>query len=183
MFIDETWATHQHGPPLRTRCPRGERCGRRAARPCVDAPSGASRISGRALARGRVLPCVRPLMRPSHAAGPYGSARVEIHITGTRSKRSPCAWFSRPRLTDVAPYLSVDLLTPSDSLASAPPTRGRPELDKPHPSSAAPRRCARSCWPAPRSPASAACALASGRATSRPARPCAWPSARPRSPR
>lgn len=25
--------------------------------------------------RGRVLTCVRPLMRPSHAAGPYGSSR------------------------------------------------------------------------------------------------------------
>ena len=51
--------------------------------------------------------------------GPVWECEGRDHIIGTRSKRSPCAWFSRPRLTDVAPYLSVDLLTPSDSLTSA----------------------------------------------------------------
>lgn len=63
----------------------------------------------------------------SDAAGDMPRARMGVresdHITTARSKRSPCAWFSQLRLTDVAPYLSVDLLTPSDSLASASPKR------------------------------------------------------------
>ena len=62
-------------------------------------------------------------MRLFMCRGPVWECEDQVHITGTRSKRSPCAWFSQPRLTDVAPYLSFDLLTPSDSLASAPPTR------------------------------------------------------------
>ena len=62
-------------------------------------------------------------MRRIMCRGPVWECEDRDHITTARSKRYPCAWFSRPRLTDVAPYLSVDLLTPSDSLASAPPTR------------------------------------------------------------
>ena len=59
-------------------------------------------------------------MRWVACRGPVWECESRDHITTARSKRSPCAWFSQLRLTDVAPYLSVDLLTPSDSLASAP---------------------------------------------------------------
>ena len=80
-------------------------------------------ISSQGAARDRVLPCVRPLMRRVTCRGPVWECESRDHITTARSKRSPCAWFSQLRLTDVAPYLSVDLLTPSDSLASASPKR------------------------------------------------------------
>src|SRR3954471_22273856 len=46
---------------------------RRPAWACVDAPSGARRISEQVAARDRVLPCVRPRMRHGMAACPYGS--------------------------------------------------------------------------------------------------------------
>ena len=74
-------------------------------------------------ARDRVLSCVRPLMRRVTCRGPVWECESGDQITTARSKRLPCAWFSQLGLTDVALYLSVDLLTTSDSLASAPPTR------------------------------------------------------------
>jgi hypothetical protein len=90
------------------RCPRSERLRVGVPHGHVWTPPRVQGISWIGAAHDRVLPSVRPLMRPSHAAGPYGSAKGRVHITGTRSKRSPWAWFSRPRLTDVAPYLSFD---------------------------------------------------------------------------
>ncbi|AWN41740.1 hypothetical protein DK389_16015 [Methylobacterium durans] len=62
-------------------------------------------------------------MRPFTRRGPVWEYDGRDHIIGTCSKHSPCALFSQPRLTDIAPYLSFGLLTPADSLASAPPTR------------------------------------------------------------
>lgn len=62
-------------------------------------------------------------MRLFMRRGPVWECEGRDHIIGTCSKHCPCAWFFQPCLTDVAPYLSFDLLTPSDSLASAPPTR------------------------------------------------------------
>ena len=75
--------------------------------------------------------------------GPVWSSRVRS-ITGTRSKRHPCAWFSRPRLTDVAPYLSLDLLTPRQSHAREPLRRPRSEFGRSRPWRSAPRRRGRS---------------------------------------
>lgn len=47
-----------------------------------------------AAARDRVLPCVRPLLRPFDGRGPVWEFEDQVQIIGTRSKRSPCAWFS-----------------------------------------------------------------------------------------
>ncbi len=94
VFIDETWAKTNMAP-LRGWDRADERLrGSPAARPCVDAPSGARRIFETGAARDRVLPCVRPLMRHGHGRGPVWEFGDQVHITGTRSKRSPCAWFS-----------------------------------------------------------------------------------------
>ena len=78
MFIDETWAStkmaRRHG-----RAPRGRASARRRpARSCVDAPSGARRISETGAARDRVLPCVRPLMRH----GSWPRARMGLRGSG-----------------------------------------------------------------------------------------------------
>lgn len=48
---------------------------------CVDTPVGARRIFSKSAERGRVLTCVRPLLRLSHAAGPYGSSRIGSNST------------------------------------------------------------------------------------------------------
>jgi hypothetical protein len=81
---------------------------------------------------------------------------------------------------------AIPILCPSyavDSLAiTAAVMRRRPELGNFHPWPSAPTRCGRSCWPAPRSPASAACARAFGPATNPWERRSASPSAPPRSP-
>src|SRR4051795_12076374 len=58
-----------------------------------------------------------------------------------------------------------------------PLTRRRPELDNFRPWRSTPTRSAPSCWPAPPSPASAACGRACAPARSPRARPCAAPSA------
>ena len=56
--------------------------------------------------RGRVLTCVRPLMRPSHAAGPYGSSRSGSNSI-SRARGAHMIWFSRSRLVDRFAILSV----------------------------------------------------------------------------
>src|SRR3954451_6535698 len=61
--------------------------------------------------------------------------------------------------------------------ARRPLTRRRPELDNFRPWRSTPTRSAPSCWPAPPSPASAACGPACAPARSPRARPCAAPSA------
>jgi hypothetical protein len=61
--------------------------------------------------------------------------------------------------------------------ARRPLTRRRPELDNFRPWRSTPTRSAPSCWPAPPSPASAACGRAYAPARSPRARPCAAPSA------
>lgn len=119
--------------------------GGRAVRTCVDAPLDASRTSGRALRGIGYCLVVRPLMRRITCRGPVWKYGGQVHIIETRSKRYPNGWFSRPRLTDVAPYLSLDLLTPSGCLASVPHKRWRPELGRSRPSSKGPTQCVRSC--------------------------------------
>jgi hypothetical protein len=52
------------------------------------------RSPNRLVAGGRVLPCVRPLVRLAHSRGPVWDSGIKVHTTGTRSKRYPCAWFS-----------------------------------------------------------------------------------------
>src|SRR4051812_28729716 len=61
--------------------------------------------------------------------------------------------------------------------ARRPLMRRRPELDNFRPWRSTPTRSAPSCWPAPPSPASAACGRACAPARSPRARPCAAPSA------
>ena len=103
-----------------------------------------------------------------------------VQIKAASSRYGVAHWFSRPRLSTVAPYPSSDL-PPLDSLAAVPtPTPPQPELDKPHPWPAVPRRSGPSCWPAPPAPAGAACGRACAPATSQPERPCARPSGPPR---
>jgi len=115
---------HQHGPPLWPE-PVGHTPGRGgAARPCVDAPSGARRIFRQGLTRDRVLPCVRPLLRRYVvAAGPYGSSRVRS-TSLERARSAPRA----PGSPDPAyRHCAIPVLRPShlaDSLTAADRSRG-----------------------------------------------------------
>ena len=108
----------QHGPPLRPR-PRGQRLRRPVPHGHVWTPPPRQAVSSGSPARDRVQPCVRPLMRPAPGRGPVWEFEGQVHITGTRSKRSPCAWFSRP----ASPTLRHTC--PSPSSRPRPP-RGRP---------------------------------------------------------
>ena len=58
------------------------------------------------VARSRMLPSVRPLMRRWSAAGLYGSSRAGSITPRACSKHSGLPWFSRPRLTDRCAILS-----------------------------------------------------------------------------
>ena len=148
---------------------------------CVDAPLGAREIFKSGVARGRVLTCVRPLMRLTRR-GPRWEFEDQVQFKPTRSRRLSQSWFSRSRLSTVR-HPSPLTFPRLDSLAVATaPTPPQPELDKPHPAPAAPRRSGPSCWPAPPAPASAACGRACAPATSQPGRPCARPSVPPRWP-
>ncbi|MCP1558712.1 UNVERIFIED_ORG: hypothetical protein M2438_002800 [Methylobacterium sp. SuP10 SLI 274] len=114
VFVDETATTTNMMRRLASAAGsqfRTGMCGR---------PFGCKQNLRMGAARDRVLPCVRLLMRRVTCRGPVWECEGQDHITGTRSKRSPQGWFSRPHLTGVAPYLSVDLLTRSDILAPAP---------------------------------------------------------------
>ena len=102
---------------------------------------------------GRVLPCVRPVDAASVAAGPNA-----IRRTGSQSKaRAQGALaktgFPGPRsnrlcITSHSPRRTVN---PVASASSRLPPRC-PVYDRPHHAAVAPRRYARSCWPAPPPP-------------------------------
>src|SRR4051812_37358040 len=79
---------------------------------CVDAPLGARRIIVRGAARRRVLTCVRPLMRRVSCRGPGWEFADRVQIKAAYSWYGVAHWFSRPRLSTVAPYPSSDLPTP-----------------------------------------------------------------------
>ena len=75
---------------------------------CVDARFGARKIFWIALARSRVLTCVRPHeCSGSHAAGPYGSSRIGSKSEPRAFKHSVANWFSRSHLADYCAILSV----------------------------------------------------------------------------
>ncbi|CAM5761841.1 hypothetical protein LMIY3S_00273 [Labrys miyagiensis] len=67
------------------------------------------------------------MYRAYDAAGTAPLVRMgfkdRVHLIGARSRRYPCVWFSRPYLTDIAPYLVlcpshiVDDLTPAARLS------------------------------------------------------------------
>jgi transposase len=67
--------------------------------------------SSKSAERGRVLTCVRPLMRLSHAAGPYGSSRSGSNSTWRARGAYPSSGFPDPVSLTVAPYSPFDLLT------------------------------------------------------------------------
>src|SRR3954454_15244651 len=105
---------------------------------CVDAPFGAREISKSGAARGRVLTCVRPLMRLTRG-GPRWESGDQVPIRPTRLTRLSQSWFSRCRLSTVAPSLPFDLPTPDSLAVVTAPTPPQPELDNPHRAPAAPR--------------------------------------------
>src|SRR5215210_8201794 len=81
---------------------------------------------------GRVLTCVRPLLRRVPCRGPGWESVDQVQLKPARSRRVVTFWFSRSRLSTVAPFLSFDP-PPLDSLAVAPtPTPPQPELDTRH---------------------------------------------------
>ena len=66
----------------------------------VDAPFRARGNFRTVVARGRMLPSVRPLVRQRTAAGLYGSSRTGSQITAAYSRYGVAHWFSRSRLAD-----------------------------------------------------------------------------------
>jgi hypothetical protein len=76
VFIDETWIktnmTRAYG-----RAPRGQRLVAAVPHGHVWTPAPVQEeFQDWLLARIRLLPCVRPLLRRDRAAGPYGSSRI-----------------------------------------------------------------------------------------------------------
>jgi hypothetical protein len=143
---------------------------------CVDAHFGARRIFWIGAARGRVLTCVRPLMRLTRRR-PGWEFADPVQISPTRLKRLSQSWLSRSRPND---RCAIPLLRPSYAPTAPQPRalrRARPELGKSHPWPSRPRRCGPSCWPKPPAPASAACKPACGRSRSRRERHGGRPSA------
>src|SRR5215204_3105610 len=95
---------------MRPACsPRGKR---QTFATCVDAPLGARRIVVLGAACRRVLTCVRPLMRRVPCRGPGWESTDRVQIKAAYSRYGVAHWFSRPRLSTVAPYPSSDLPTP-----------------------------------------------------------------------
>src|SRR5215207_380477 len=78
---------------------------------CVDAPLGAREIFRSGVARGRVLTCVRPLVRLTRR-GPRWESEDQVQFKPTRLTRLSQSWFSRSGLLTVAPSLSCDPPTP-----------------------------------------------------------------------
>ena len=68
--------------------------------PSVDAPSRSRENFRIVLARSRMLPSVRPLMRTRVAAGLYGSSRAGSRSPKACSRHCGKPWFFRPRLAD-----------------------------------------------------------------------------------
>ena len=93
VFIDETGLSTKMAR-LRGRCTRGERLRSGIPHGHVWTPLRCKKNSKTGAACDRVLPCVRPLLRHDHDRGPVWEFEGQVHITGTRSKRHPCAWFS-----------------------------------------------------------------------------------------
>src|SRR6195952_2018385 len=85
--------------------------GRKNFATCVDAPLGAREIFKSGVARGRVLTCVRPLMRLTRRR-PGWEFADQVQVRPTRLKRLSQSWLSRSRLSTVAPSLSFDPPTP-----------------------------------------------------------------------
>lgn len=183
VFLDET-GTATNMARRYGRSPSGARLVAAVPHGHVWTPPLAQGGSSDRLARDRVLPCVRPLMRRYVvAAGPYGSSRVRStslerarsarHAPGSPDPASPtlrhtCPSTSSPRRQ---PHLRRSLMWQ------------RLELGRSRPWQSVPRPRGRSCLLKRRSPASAACARACAQARSRAGHPCAWPSARRRWPR
>src|SRR5215208_4920217 len=100
---------------------------------CVDAPLGAREIVWIGAARGRVLTCVRPLLRRVSCRGPRWESEDQVQFKPTRLKRLSQSWFSRSGLLTVRhPSPSTFLLLDSLAVVTA-PTPPQPELDKRHP--------------------------------------------------
>ncbi len=159
-----------------SQCAINSHTGRENFATCVDARFGARRIFWIGAARGRVLTCVRPLMRLTRRR-PGWEFADQVQFRPTRLERLSQSWFSRSRLSD---RCAIPLLRPSYAPTAPRPSalmRARPELGKSHPWPSRPRRCGPSCWPKPLAPASAACARACGRSMSRPERHGEQPSA------
>jgi len=72
----------------------------------VDTPSQARENFRIVVARSRMLPSVRPLMRRWSAAGLYGSSRAGSITPVACWKHSGFLWLSRPRLADRCAILS-----------------------------------------------------------------------------
>ena len=117
------------------------------------------RVFGIFLARCRVLTCIRPLMRPSHAAGPYGVRRSGPDqsrvLEGTLLHTGSPDPVSR-LLRQTAPC-PRPLRRPRDRRLLTLP---RPETGIRHRGPSPPRQSAPSCSPARHAPASTACATA-----------------------
>ena len=88
VFIDETWAstnmTRRYG-----RAPKGERLRVGVPHGHVWTPASMREEFLGKLARDRVLPCVRPVLRPFTCRGPVWKFADQVHIIGARSKRCP----------------------------------------------------------------------------------------------
>ena len=146
-----------------------------------ERPLGARKIVWIGATRGRVLTCVRPLVRRVPCRGPVWEFVDQVQLNPARSRRVVTFWFSRSRLSTVAPYPPSDLPTPRQPRRPGDPMPlPGPELDR-HPlARAKPRPRGPSCWPAPPGPASLACGSSCARAMSQPGLPCERPSAQPR---
>ena len=148
-----------------------------SAEACVDAPSGARRIFEQ-LRRG-IGCCLCPASaaaahRPRARMGVRGSGPHHWSALEALSSHLVLLIPSHRRLRHTCPSTSSRRRQPH---TRRPLTRRRPELDNFRPWRSTPTRSAPSCWPAPPSPASAACGRACAPARSPRARPCAAPSA------
>lgn len=85
--------------------------------PICGRPGGRLFRSG--VARSRVLTSVRPLLRPSYVAGPYGSSRIRSKSQRRTWKHLACTGFPDPVSSTVAPYLPFDLPTSSTTSGRA----------------------------------------------------------------
>jgi hypothetical protein len=92
VFIDETSVStnmaRRFGWAL-----QGERCRACVPHGHVWTPPSTQEKFRNGTARDRVRSCIRPSMRPISPRARMGF-EDQVHITGARSKRYPCAWFS-----------------------------------------------------------------------------------------
>ena len=83
--------------------------------PSVDAPFWARENFGIVIARSRMLPSVRPLMRQRAVAGLYGSSRVRSRSHRRARSTVDCTGSSNPVSPTVAPYSPSGRPTPLPS--------------------------------------------------------------------